>query len=419
MTIAYRPARGRVEYFFVRYPTDIVPRDFPLTSATTIERPAGGPMPARSRQLRRFVMFTLCAVAVFVAAVAATNWWFDPVGVTGRQTRFVAVENSGVRLIKADLMQQRANAPDVLVLGSSRSMKLDPADIRAITHRSAFNAAVSGGTMRDMYLYAKFAEQTWPNAFPHLVIGVVSDTFRDGAGAGATADPRLRALLPADDATSSLRETASTLLQLDTLKASVRMALRIVEREGIATLAHPVAPASDKPRSRAATPASGKLTRRANAPESFSADGMQLYTPVDPAKSPLSARVSRQMRDYVNRTFNRAGDTFDGVDPESRDLFVRMIRMANDHGDTPVIWITPYQPDALALMPHDEFVRRDRKMRDMLRTIGDEEGIRFHLVDFARLDAFGGRSEDFYDGIHMMPSNTRRVIAELHQRGEL
>lgn len=370
-------------------------------------------MPTTRRHLRRFILWLFAAVLVFVATIAVVNWWFDPVGITGRQTRFVAVENSGVRLVKADLMELRARPPQVLVLGSSRSMKLDPRDIQHVTGRSAFNAAVSGGTARDMYLYAKYAEQVWGGKhYPHLVIGVISDAFRDGAGGGATADPRLRALLPQKDQSSSVRETASTLLQLETFKASVRMAIKIAEREGIASLVHPAVPKPTEKQKK-------RTPRRSNAPESFSSDGMQLYPPVDPKKSPLAARVDRQMRDYNTRQFERTGDTFTGINPEVRDLFVRMIRLANSHGDTPVVWITPYQPAAQGLLPHDEFVRRDRTFRDELRTIGKREHIRFTVADFAKIDSFDGVADDFYDGIHMMPSNTKRVIEELHRRGEL
>lgn len=151
------------------------------------------------RAERRYVRWLLATLLLGCVTLIAVLWWLDPISVTGRQTRFSVVENGGVRQAKLDLMEELPAAPDVLVLGSSRSMKLDPAEIERVSGSTAFNGAVSGGTSRDMYLYARYAEQLWggggagADQYPHLVIGVVNDVLRFSGT--AVLDPRFRSAL--------------------------------------------------------------------------------------------------------------------------------------------------------------------------------------------------------------------------------
>jgi hypothetical protein len=364
------------------------------------------------RRERRFVRWLLVATFLACATLLASLWWLDPISVTGRQTRFSVVENGGVRQAKLDLMQELDAPPDVLVLGSSRSMKLDPAEIERVSGATAFNGAVSGGTTQDMYLYARYADELWGDEqYPHLVLGVVHDVFRYTGTAAL--DPRLKRFLPRKDRERKPLEVADQLLQLKTVEAGARAVRRIVPRDGFSALLHPTEGVGRHDASLATT---GK--QKSNQRENLSPRGMQLFDPIGDYSKPLAARVETHMTTFVKNSYTADPD-YTGMDDRGLDLLVRTIRLANSHGDVPTLWVTPFQPGAIQYLPKDEYARRDEKFRDTIRTLQRDKTLRFEFVDFADIDAFEGDPDEFHDGIHMTPKNTAKVVAKLDELGLL
>ena len=386
--------------------------------AEVASRAHHSPRPAElERSERRFVRWLLASLLLTLAVLLAVLWWLDPISVTGRQTRFSVVENGGVRQAKLDLMEELEQAPDVLVLGSSRSMKLDPAEIERVTGGStAFNGAVSGGTSQDMYLYARYADQLWgggggqPDEYPHLVIGVVNDVLRYTGTAAL--DPRLRRFLPKSEQERSTLEVAEQLLQLKTLEAAARATRRVVPRDGAGALLDPTGGRTEVDAELTTT---GK--QKGNQRENLSPRGMQLFDPGADYSKPLAERVETQMTTFVERSFE-ADPTYTGVDPRGLDLLRRTIRLANEHGDVPTLWVTPYHPEALDNLP-ELYRERDRNFRAAIAELEEEDGLEFTFVDLDDLASFDGDPNEFHDGIHMTPKNTARVIARLHRDGVL
>jgi hypothetical protein len=375
------------------------------------------PRPAQlERAERRFVRWMLLATAGACVVLLATMWWLDPVSVTGRQTRFSVVENGGVRQAKLDLMEELPAAPDVLVLGSSRSMKLDPEDIQRISGHSAFNGGVSGGTTQDMYLYAKYADHLWghgPKAhYPHLVIGVVNDVLRFTGTAAL--DPRLKQYLPKQDRSRPPLDVAAALLQMKTVEGGARAVHRVVKHDGIGALLHPEEQDSGDT---ALLTTTGR--QKGNQRENLSPRGMQLFDPGADYSKPLASRVETQMRTFVHNGYV-ADAAFTGVDERGLDLLRRTIQLANSHGDVPTLWVTPYQPGALKYFPKAKSHDRDAKFRAALQQLKrDDPKLQFTFVDLDDLASFGGDPDEFYDGIHMTPKNTAKVLAKLQQLGVL
>ncbi|MCW2920732.1 MAG: hypothetical protein JWL76_606 [Thermoleophilia bacterium] len=371
----------------------------------------------RDRVERRFVRWLLASLLLACVALLAALWWLDPISVTGRQTRFSVVENGGVRQAKLDLMEELPAAPDVLVLGSSRSMKLDPAEIeRATNGATAFNGAVSGGTSQDMYLYARYADQLWgggggsPDEYPHLVIGVVNDVLRFTGTAAL--DPRLKQFLPQEDRDRDPLEVTEQLLQIKTVEAAVRAARRVIPRDGVGALLDPTGGATEVDAGLATT---GK--QKGNQRENLDARGMQLFDPGANYSKPLDQRVETQMTTFVQRSYE-ADQAYQGVDPRGLDLLRRTIELANEHGDVPTLWVTPYQPGAKQYLP-DAYQDRDRAFRAAIKELQGDKNLRFTFVDLDDLASFDGDPNEFHDGIHMTVKNTARVIARLQRDGVL
>ncbi|MCW2949585.1 MAG: hypothetical protein JWN41_598 [Thermoleophilia bacterium] len=370
----------------------------------------------RVRLERRFVTWLLAAILILVVIIFAVLWWLDPVSATGRQTRFSVVENGGVRQAKLDLMERLAAPPHVLVLGSSRSMKIDPKTIHDFTGQTAFNGGVSGGTSKDIYLYARYADQLWgvdQHRFPHLVIGVVNDVFRDAGTAGF--DPRLRRFLPSADRQRKPLQVVQALLEWKTLQSAARVTPKVVHRDGYGALVHPVQKSGALNADLAVT---GK--QQSNQAKNFSSRGFQLFNPVRSLKTPLARRMDVQMREYVKNTYTN-DPTYTGIDQTALVLMRRTIALANQNGDVPTIWVTPYHPRAAAkYLPHPEYERRNKVFLDAMHRLQADPNLHFTFVEeTSDIASYGGVASEFYDGIHQMPSNLTRVMRYLHDRGLL
>lgn len=346
---------------------------------------------------RHFVAWLLGATLLLVAGTLALNTAVDPLGATGRQTRWRVVVNAEVRALKLDLYRAQHTAPDTLVLGSSRSMRVNPVDIRRATGRSAFNLAVSGGTPKDSYLAVRWVEARSGvrGDFPHLVYGIDVDSFRTKRIAGSLEDdPRVAGLdIGGRSPRPRLRMDAlGSLLELDTLETTARVLL-------------------DDLRGAPVDPGGGRTM--------FAPDGFALHATARHrhARPWVRRRVNTQMPGYINAVFTRDG--FDGIEEEPLDYFTRTIRIANRHGDVPTVWLTPYQPMAEELLASHGYAQRRREVVQLLEEMQDREDVRLRFVDLSRLSSFGGDPLEFTDGIHMTPRNTRRVVVELARRALL
>jgi hypothetical protein len=341
----------------------------------------------------QFVRWLVGITLLAVLAIGAFNWVIDPTGVTGRVTRWRIGENAEVRAQKLDLydaMVEHADAPEVVLLGSSRTMKFDPRVVQQLTGASAFNASVSGGVPRDAWLFTKLIEERQPRAFPHLVWGLDVDAFRDKQlRDGLATDPRMKRFIPRSERIATTLATAGTLVELQTLQASVR-----------------------------AVRAGGHAHRETKPGERFSDRGFQEWSlPFPRDARAREAAIRRQIAQYAGFIFER--DAYEGVEDAPLHDFEDIVRIANRHGDVPTIFVTPYHPLAEQLLDRYELGAREREVFATLHRLQREGELRFEVVDLTDLASFGGDPTQFYDGVHMTPRNTRRVLERLDRDGLL
>ncbi len=339
-----------------------------------------------------FVRWLLAATLLAVGAVAAVNWYVDPTGVTGRSTKWLVAENSEVRSAKLDLYEatlEDGAAPQIVLLGSSRTMKFDPATVEQLTGERAFNAAVSGGVPRDAWLFVRLIEERQGSTFPHLVWGLDADAFRDKQlRDGLSTDPRMSRFVSRTERFVTRVASAGTLTELQTLQAAIRS----VANDGSA----------------------GQEPREAR----FSDRGMQLWSlPFGTTTEFRERLIRRQVAMYAGFIFER--DSYEGIEEEPLEEFTDAIRIANEHGDVPTIFLTPYHPLAEDLLDRYGMDERADEVRAKLRELQRGGDVEFEFVDLSDLDSFGGDPTQFYDGIHMTPKNTARVLQRLDDDGVL
>jgi hypothetical protein len=91
------------------------------------------------------------------------------------------------RSVKLDLIGKLKRGPEILILGDSRGRQAEPSVLQRLTGHSGFNAAVTGGSAPDAWVFTRYAADRFPGQKRRYIWFV---------SAGLTTnivDPRLRA----------------------------------------------------------------------------------------------------------------------------------------------------------------------------------------------------------------------------------
>ena len=102
------------------------------------------------------------------------------------------------------------------------------------------------------------------------------------------------------------------------------------------------------------------------------------------------------------------------LDPLEEQYVEKTLGLMNALGATPVIVLSPYQPQLLAALRPLGWATRHRQVLQFLTSL--QPRYRFVLLDMTSIAAFHGSPADFYDGVHMrlrdMHRFLRTVVAE-------
>ena len=217
----------------------------PDGGATEDQRPGPGsrlkqrviPDPPEMDQLqgRRafgFLLVLVLVTALVMGAVLALNVVADPYGYVG--SHYFPTVTTSDRTVKADKYEQLRESPELVILGSSRSMRYEPEYLKENTGLSTFNAGVNGiGGTADAWAMSQFIHDTWPESDPaYLWLLDVESFVPFEVGARTANEPRMAQYVGQASITKGPREFAralvenrSTLLSLDTAWDSARLIL--------------------------------------------------------------------------------------------------------------------------------------------------------------------------------------------------
>jgi hypothetical protein len=301
-------------------------------------RPRGGPAVRRS-----------ACIAAALGALAAPA------------TAHVQAGPSSDRTIKWCLGERLAVAPRLIVLGSSRAMKIDPAYLRSKSGLPGFNAGVSGAGLIDVWAFTNFLHDRFPGTPQHALWLVDVEQFRQP---------------PSDRA--------------------------VLGTPGLARYLSPSLSAAD--RARAAIPV--PCSFRTSATTRYSPLGLRTHDIHDAARSrgeTLADGLRRSVRDYTE-LYGRFGR----LSPDAERWFERTLATLNSWDDDPVVVLTPAHPAFLASLGPVGWNRRHDELVRYLKGLAPR--YRFHLLDASRIATFGGRRSGFYDGVHQTQPNVRALL---------
>lgn len=253
--------------------------------------------------------------------------------------------------------------PDLIILGSSRSMRADPAVLRARLRARAFNAGVGSGTLPDALAFVRLARSLYPEQpFGVLWLLDIESLRLSGLSPYTLSVPELVAALPPGARPEDGRSTPTS------------------ERR----------PTYNDPRSR------------------WEPDGFLSWCLYDYERlhgQTTAMRVPYQLSCFRLIYPSRVPD---GMTGWSKWFVKQVVREANEMGVTPVIVLTPYHPELRRFIAARGWVAVHRAVLRYLNGLRSEFSLR--LVDFTSVASFRGWPNGFYDGMHARPVMMRRLL---------
>lgn len=309
--------------------------------------------------------------------LAAFNFVVNPYAQYGTDFFEPAVQESRAR--KVELMGAMQPAPEGLVLGSSRVLKLEPSYLQLVTGLSFFNAGVNYGKPED-YLAILRCYQELHGKSPKLVLlglDPIALSEAQPIDARLLGHPMLAKQIPELVSFKERTQRWSDLLDWNQTKCSIKT-LRYNLRE-------PEAPH-----------------------ESFNDNGLLVYHDRESQiaagtydfQGPLEYNKNEYRQFYLQATKLSA----------RRCLALETLFDVCESADTQVVvFATPLHPD---LQIHLQQVRHYEQFREeFFGFVTQAASSKGHLFkDLSRIEAFSGDPNLFFDGIHPREENTRRML---------
>ncbi len=325
-----------------------------------------------SKRLLRRPTVWVTLLAVVVVCAAAVTIGRTPPGATpmamphspppASATARASLPAVSIRVYKADLIERLGKAPSIVVLGGSRATRFNPAFIRAVTGKPAFNAAVTHASPEDEWAMVTLLHRRFPRAHFRFLWIMHVDEFAGALSRDLLSDPRLAATFP--------RAWA----------AAWRARLHVTTRR---------TPPLARPRNMVIT-ASGYTVQ-----DSIDANA---------SKKPLIARIDAT----IHSTLNEYSWEPPRLQPQARHYFQKTLALMNRRGDRVVLVLAPLQPRFYAAMYGRGWELRHRLVTAYMRWL--RRRYRFGFLDLSRAARIGAPADGFYDGVHLRPSMSRRVF---------
>ena len=340
----------------------------------------------REGSQRRFLVGFLGSFFAALASVLAFNVVVDPFALAGTGIVPTAVESD--RSIKLDLLQNLKRGPQILILGDSRGRQAEPSFLQRLTGHGAFNAAVTGGSAPDAYVFVRFAADRFPRQKRRYIwfsgIGLASSVVLPQLAQ----DPRAHRYLLGVPGFGL--GDVKTYLSTAATKASWRVLEKCVFGSCRSYINyHP----------------DGSLTHQSLRYLPEDAKWLRKAVAKEVAAARAGHKTLRQWRQ-------------DLADPRRFVYWERMLAFMNRRGEVPVIVLNPIYPSVLATLNRRGFPGRRATLEKIAQL---HRRFRFILVDCEDIRKWGGTAYDWSNATHVNRANMRRELRYIvaHSRGAL
>ena len=330
---------------------------------------------------RAFCAIVVSLVTTCLLVVATVNFIVDPYAQYASDVFEPLVQTS--RAQKVQLLADMTPAPEGLILGSSRVMKLEPDVLEQQTGCKFLNAGMNHAKSED-HLAMLRHYQSKNGAMPRwVVLGLDVNSFSDQNQTDArllsNSDllPHVSSSVPLSDRFQRWRELFSW--------QQTKMSLTSIR--------HPKKQSSEPPL------------------ESFREDGLLVYHQREQEIAEGNYDFQGAL-DYTKREYKQLLYNFDRLSERRCELFATLARECRQADCQLVVFLTPMHPELHAYVSDSTpYEPRKRELKDFLAKQVHREG--FTLVDLSDVSQFGGDPALFVDGVHPLEPNTRKMIQRL------
>jgi hypothetical protein len=260
--------------------------------------------------------------------------------------------------------------------------------VQRLTGRTAFNAAVTGGSDPDAYVFVRYAADRFPHQKRRYIwftdIGLASGVVLPQLAQ----DPRARRYLPSVPR-FGLRDI-KTYLSTDATKASWRVFERCVVGSCVPKINYDP---------------DGSLTTRS-----------LRYLP-ERAKS-LKKVVAKEVEAARSGRTTLAKWHHDLAAPSRFAYLDRLLAFVNSRGEVPVLVLNPIYPSVFAALERRGFPGRRATLQKVAQL---HKRFKFVLVDCEDIRKWGGNAYDWSNATHVDRANMRRELRYViaHSQGAL
>lgn len=313
-----------------------------------------------------------------LGAVALFNIWANPEGLF--PTKFLPPVIADHRPEKAYLLATSTSRPEALILGSSRSMKIEPALVERYTGLKTFNAAVFYGYAEDDYALLRYAVERAGVRPKLVIIGLEWATFApDPRNDYLNRPNQLSEFLPGRHAALRYAELAGAAISWPQTSLSLEAVDRFVLQRTAPALQMHIEP-----------------------------DGYLIRDVDERAKADGSFRLGNQMV-YSRKLYQQRLRSFSFA-PERVRYFQELLQYCRDRRIRVMVFATPVHHQIFA----DEDAadqQRERAALDTMRALTEQGGATFD--DFLHVENFGGEPDAFFDGTHIDARNATLLTARM------
>jgi hypothetical protein len=277
-----------------------------------------------------------------------------------------------------------------LILGSSRSMKLDPKQLESRLGVRFFNFSVDSARAEDLLAIYRWVRRQ-SITVRYLVVGLDVEALHDREAA----DPRLQ---DNGELVTALRGDVRSAGPL------VRLVGAAARYKGMFTATYVEDLGRSVARCLRRSSNEGPLTE-------FDRDGYLHYAKLEGERAAGVFDVDRQISDTLESYVTRFRDMRD-LSPRRQQDLEQLIREAKADGVTVRVWLTSLHPrTAQYLGEKTAYTELLARAWAYLARLGDTYGI--DVYDYSSPERYGGSLTGWYDGAHIDEKNAELVAAGL------
>jgi hypothetical protein len=317
---------------------------------------------------------------LLLGSVMALNYFVNPLGKYASRELPTLVWTA--RADKANFLEQYHKNPEVLILGSSRTMKVDPNYIKEKTNLDAFNAGVNSARAEDYYVMLKYAVEELNMKPKYVILGIDVEGFHNN--------------VPPDDRLVYNEKFAKYLYEEDK-KSTFSLLKSMVTYDQTAASARSLMFA---------------MTEYPTKETAYDNNGFLHYLKKEEEikKGKFKADIDSYVIKYKDR-FNN----FTTIDNRRKNYFDDFLAFAEENDIKVISFITTLHDDVVEELRKTRNYDERKKELVTFLDLMEKKHNHFSYNDFDTVDKYNGSLAAFYDGAHIGEENANKITIRLLQ----